>query len=327
MDDEPKALKQEFYKWNERHTFIKLIVLLLIVFLLITLLLTIFYPQIIRENRLLVVFLISVLGGIFLFASVYYLQIGFKTLENSNTDYIKLDSIKDELAQLRETVSHANLIQEAITSEHRDELVALLKTELVNKSVDLASQQVIEKIENKISKSYQFNEIEGVLLKTLERLYKEIDALSRRGNLNLSLGILTTITGLVILGYFVLEIDSFPEDKMAFIAYFIPRLSLVILIEVFAYFFLRLYKSSLSEIKYFQNEMTNVEARLAAIKCSIMMPDTATISDVIRSLSNTERNAVLEKGQTTAEIERAKIEQQNITTISEKVSSILGMKK
>ena len=92
----------------------------------------------------------------------------------------------------------------------------------------------------------------------------EVSALSRRGNLNLSLGIATTIIGLIILGYFVLEIDSIPEDKMAFIAHFIPRLSLVVLIEVFAYFFLKLYKSSLSEIKYFQNEMTNAEAKVGS---------------------------------------------------------------
>ncbi|GAG98790.1 unnamed protein product, partial [marine sediment metagenome] len=43
-------------------------------------------------------------------------------------------------------------------------------------------------------------------------------------------------------------------------------------------------------------------------------------------LSETERNAVLEKDQTTAEIEKAKIEHQNISTISEKVSNILGKK-
>jgi len=38
------------------------------------------------------------------------------------------------------------------------------------------------------------------------------------------------------------------------------------LIELFAYFFLKLYKSDLSEIKYFQNELTNVEMRYAAVR-------------------------------------------------------------
>lgn len=278
-----------------------------------------------------------------------YLQTGFKRNTNANIEYQKhenelrnlrneiehnslldspeLENIKEELTLLKEQANNVNSINQAITAEHRDELVALLKAELIKESTDQAASEVLNKIESKIKSTNQLKEVESVFTRTLERLYDEIKALSRRGNLNLSLGILTTIIGLGILGYFVLEINTIPEDKMAFIAHFIPRLSLVILIEVFAYFFLKLYKSSLSEIKYFQNEMTNTEAKLTAIKCSIMTSDTATTSIVIQALSNTERNSILEKGQTTADIEKSKIEHQNISTITEKVSNLLSTNK
>lgn len=298
--------------------------------------------------------IISLIIPVFLLLSgisvlMIYLQTGFKKTANTELDYIKyeneirnlrnkvehsallskpdLEEIKDELNQLKIQAKQSSSISEAITSEHRDELVSLLKSEILNKSTDETYQNIFEKIEKKVSNLSQIKEIESVFSRTLERLYNEIEALSRRGNLNLSLGILTTIIGLGILGYFVLEIDSIPEDKTAFIAHFIPRLSLVVLIEVFAYFFLKLYKSSLSEIKYFQNEMTNSEAKLAAIKCSIMISDTSATLQVIQVLSNTERNAILEKGQTTAEIEKFKMEQQNISSISEKVSKFLGTNK
>lgn len=99
-----------------------------------------------------------------------------------------------------------------------------------------------------------------------------------------------------------------------------------VFIEVFAYFFLRLYKSSLSEIKYFQNEMTNTEAKLAALKCSLAPVESEAMSHEIKALSETERNAVLEKGQTTAEIEKAKIELQNIANMPERVSKLIGGK-
>ena len=296
----------------------------------------------------------SLLGPLSLLISgmavlMIYLQTGFKKKPAAEIDYIKyeneirnlrnrvehsaslsssdLEVIQEQLKNLREQADHTNSINEAITAEHKEELVSLLKSDILKVSSDEAYKETLEKIKKEVSNSNQLKEVENVFLRTLDRLYSEISALSRRGNLNLSLGILTTIIGLGILGYFVLEIDSIPEDKMAFIAHFIPRLSLVILIEVFAYFFLKLYKSSLSEIKYFQNEMTNAEAKLVAIKCSIMISDTSTTAQVIQALSNTERNAVLEKGQTTAEIEKSKIEQQNISTISEKVSNILGTKK
>jgi hypothetical protein len=298
--------------------------------------------------------LMSILGPASLLMSggavlMIYLQTGFKKKPDEEINYIKyeneisklrnriehsatlstfdLEGIQEQLKTLREHTDQISSINEAITEEHKEEIVLLLKSEILKTSSDEVFKETLEKINQKVSNSNQLKEVESVFLRTLDRLYAEISALSRRGNLNLSLGILTTIIGLGILGYFVLEIDSIPEDKMAFIAHFIPRLSLVILIEVFAYFFLKLYKSSLSEIKYFQNEMTNAEAKLVAIKCSIMTSDETSTSLVIQALSNTERNAILEKGQTTAEIEKSRIEQQNISTISEKVSNIIGTKK
>lgn len=278
-----------------------------------------------------------------------YLQTGFKNRPVDVVDYKRYENelrnlkshlehrdalssedvelIQEKLQHLKERVDQSTSINEAITAEHKEELVQLLKSDILKTSSEGVFTETLEKIKKEVSNSNQFKEVENVFSRTLERLYTEINALSRRGNLNLTLGIVTTIIGLGILGYFVLEIDSIPEDKMAFIAHFIPRLSLVILIEVFAYFFLRLYKSSLSEIKYFQNEMTNAEAKLAALKCSLMTSDAVSTAHVIKTLSNTERNAVLEKGQTTAEIEKSKIEQQNISTISDKVSSLISNKK
>ncbi|MEJ2766872.1 hypothetical protein VV869_23275 [Photobacterium sp. MCCC 1A19761] len=278
-----------------------------------------------------------------------YLQTGFKKRPESNIDYLKyenelrnlrkkmehsvsinpsdLEALKSDLTTLKDQVSNRESLNEAISSEYREELVSVLKKEIIKESKSDAFADVLGNLEEKIKGVNQLKEVEVVFSRTLERLYTEIDSLSRRGNINLGLGILTTIIGLVILGYFVLEIDSVPDDKMAFIAHFIPRLSLVVLIEIFAYFFLKLYKSSLSDIKYFQNEMTNSEAKLAAIKCSIMTSDSSATSSVIHTLASTERNAVLEKGQTTAEIEKAKIEQQNIATISDKVSNFISSKK
>lgn len=250
-----------------------------------------------------------------------------KVEKSSSVDHSVLSDMAAKVSALEERVAKHNSISEAITQDHKDELVELIKDGVLKESSKDIYSSVLGRIEENTKSINQLNEVESVFSRTLERLYAEINALSRRGNLNLTLGIFTTIIGLLILGYFVLEIDSIPEDKMAFIAHFIPRLSLVLLIEVFAYFFLRLYKSSLSEIKFFQNEMTNVEAKLAAIKCSIMISDRESTSNVIHVLSQTERNALLEKGQTTAEIEKAKIEQQNIATISEKVSNLLSIKK
>ncbi|WP_315983120.1 hypothetical protein [Aliamphritea spongicola] len=75
----------------------------------------------------------------------------------------------------------------------------------------------------------------------------------------------------------------------------LPRILLVIFLEIFAYFFLRLYKDGLSEIKYFQNELTNLESKLIALETSYLTKNLASINKSVESLLKTERNFVLEK--------------------------------
>lgn len=41
------------------------------------------------------------------------------------------------------------------------------------------------------------------------------------------------------------------------------------MIELFAYFFLSLYRTSLQKIKYFQNELTNIEAKQIALRAAL----------------------------------------------------------
>jgi hypothetical protein len=166
------------------------------------------------------------------------------------------------------------------------------------------------------------------------RLAQEIASLQRRGNLNLVLGILISFLGLSVLGYYLLidkaQTNGVPppaEDPIAFLIHYIPRLTFVLLIELFAYFFLKLYKNSLSEIKYFQNEPTNIEAKHIALRAAFLA-DSETLSDkAISSLVDTERNHVLEKGQTTVNLERARIDREQWTDIAKTFSSILDFVK
>jgi len=238
-----------------------------------------------------------------------------------------------EIAKLREEVKtlkyeHYNKPSdsEILSAENKNEIVDSLKAKLLNETSQLTALEILNNINEKVSKNDKSGQIDNVFNQTLERLKSETASLGRRGNLNLSLGIVTTIIGLSLLGFFVVETKIIPEDKLTFITSFIPRLSLVILIEVFAYFFLRLYKSTLSEIKYFQNEMTNIEAKYAAIQCAKFTDDKVAFSNAIAALTSTERNALLEKGQTTADIEMAKIENKNISVISEKVMKFIKNK-
>lgn len=160
---------------------------------------------------------------------------------------------------------------------------------------------------------------------TKRRLIREIQDLSRRGNLNLILGITTTLSGLGVLGYAVFN-SPISSNYTELLAHFVPRVSLVLLIEVFAYFFLKLYKQSLGEIKYFQNELTNVESKHLAFEIAVRDGDQGLRSLIVEELAKTERNFVLSKDQTTVELERERISRDTNLGLADSIKQLLKKK-
>ena len=106
----------------------------------------------------------------------------------------------------------------------------------------------------------------------------------------------------------------------------LPRLSFVFIIELFAYFFLRLYKEGLDEIKYFQNELTNIESKLISVEVAYITKNDKTMKESLSILAKTERNFILKKGETTVELERAKSESENMQNILKAIPTFLKNK-
>jgi hypothetical protein len=136
----------------------------------------------------------------------------------------------------------------------------------------------------------------------VNRLTTEISALSRRANTALIIGTVTCVLGVILLGIFsLLSPIEYPSWKSV-IVYYVPRLSVVLFLQVFAYFFLRLYRNGIYEIKYFQNEITNVQARVLALQTGLILNNDDIIKSACRSLIATERNFILKKGEKTIPI-------------------------
>jgi hypothetical protein len=129
-----------------------------------------------------------------------------------------------------------------------------------------------------------------------ERIKSEIYSLRRQSILNLVLGISITIIGMILLWIYINEVALFTSNPEysdgKYLLSFIPRISLVILVEIFAYFFLRLYKNSIDDIKFFQNELTNIESKQIALEYS----DANNIVErkiIIKELMRIDRNRKL----------------------------------
>jgi len=231
-------------------------------------------------------------------------------LEAARTKW-QIEEARNELERARVELERTKSVSARLGDDDKLALIADIKKQLSSE----AAESVLAEIQSGIAASMRRDNRDREILVRFEesraRLSRELQALGFRGNLNLALGAITTVTGLSLLGWSVFqEVSSSINGILGMASHFLPRLTLVILIELFAFFFLSLYKSSLAEIKYFQNEITNLESKQIALKTAVEYGDVTMITAMVASLASTERNHVLSKDQTTVELEKAKIEQQ-----------------
>lgn len=137
----------------------------------------------------------------------------------------------------------------------------------------------------------------------------EIDGLKRRANTNMILGAIIAFVGVLGLVTFILGEPEQPEiDITLLIVHWVTRLSLVSFVEIFAFFFLKMYKTELLSIQYYQDELTSIESRKIALLFSIIHDNQEDISKSIECLVNIDRNFKLDANQTTVDLEKLKTE-------------------
>ncbi|WP_253377364.1 hypothetical protein [unidentified bacterial endosymbiont] len=275
----------------------------------------------------------SSLPILFLFISVVsfsfiYLQSGAKEAPE-RYDSPELEKTIRELALQRQfnTALIAELKRKVEVEQSNKGLSEEERKAIIEGAVAQTSEEAIKTIfehqahtlRENIKESLGFEKLVQSSKDIVMRLRREIADLRLRSNINLLIGMSITAGGLYLLWSTVSMVTTSDLLKQLacqecsngkflknLILPVVPRVSLVLFIEVFAYFFLRLYRDGLSEIKYFQNELTNVESKLAAVEFSFITNNPEGLKLSIDALSKTERNFILEKGQTTVELEKAK---------------------
>lgn len=213
---------------------------------------------------------------------------------------------------------------------------------LIAETVGLIEQSAKEKIWDSLVLSASKAGGQNRLLEPLkveyemskQRLLSEVQALGKRGSVNLALGVVTTATALVILSSVALSTSnpahlwsqspSLQDQVVAMCLFFVPKISLAIFIQVFSLFFLKLYKAGLGEIKYFQNEITNLELKYFGLLAAVASDDATSTSSAVKTLIESERNHVLAQGQTTVELEKHKIEQVSSSEFLKLLPKIIG---
>jgi hypothetical protein len=161
------------------------------------------------------------------------------------------------------------------------------------------------------------NSVNNISKETIKRLNDKISLLRDRSALGLIVGSITSAVTLLILWLFIsstnklLSPSSDPQviytiaDNHFFLLIILPRISAVVILELVALAFFNIAYTSFHQIKYFHNEITNIEMKSMAIEASQI--EKVPI-ELLEELIKTERNYILRKGETTVDIEKAKIQ-------------------
>lgn len=98
------------------------------------------------------------------------------------------------------------------------------------------------------------------------RLHKEIRELNQRARLNLAIGSVVTLVAAGMLFFLVTSAPPDTTTALSLSAHYLPRLSIVVFTEVFAFFFLRLYRNALTDIRAYQVDLTAMTNNATAVE-------------------------------------------------------------
>jgi NADH:ubiquinone oxidoreductase subunit 6 (subunit J) len=224
------------------------------------------------------------------------------------------DKYLNDLQNIREFKRQEELVRDTINRmlNNNPDLASLEKS-IYKKIEEDFENAILKKLEEKFKEDSETKVLTDTILGELNPLIynteKYIDRIQRNSIVNLVIGIVGTIIAISILAFSILS-DKTYSDLEDFTIHLLPRITFVIFIQLFAFFFLRLYKNNLEDGKYFQNELTNLSSKCSALKIAILTKNTDKQSEILTQLSLVERNFKIQKEETLLNIEKAKIEKE-----------------
>lgn len=162
-----------------------------------------------------------------------------------------------------------------------------------------------------------------------ERLKDECNRLNKQAIINLFLCFFIAFILMSYITYtsiFVGDI-KYSSTLQYFIVKYIPKIIAVTSFLTMFLYFVKLYKTNIIDVKYYQNELTNVEIKQASLKTALLSEDKEIINKVTLELLTIERNAIITKEQTSTEIERIKLENEINKDYLNKTWELLSLSK
>lgn len=190
--------------------------------------------------------------------------------------------IEQRLTEIATTVEQLKSAQLDALAGNREELIAALRPTL---PADIAKELESRFVASAIDAA-TINEIRRSFESAYQRLQLELSSLTRRSNLNLVIGVLTTVIAVLLLSYMVLVLGTNGTfaSLTALLSHYVPRVAVVLFIEVFSFFFLRLYRSTLAEMRSYQEDIIALAQRQVAIEMAWTSSDPTARASLAKEL-------------------------------------------
>lgn len=247
---------------------------------------------------------------------------------SSDIDSVQIAKLRAEIERVEQEVKSNQISTDQLSPEQQQSLVDTLKHQLEGAVADDIVRRIEQKYATQLIETAQAQPIRNAFSVAKQRLSKEIESLTRRNNLSLTIGATTTALAVGLLAYLVLgsteqKFTNLPD----LLAHFIPRVSIAAFIEVFSFFFLRLYRSGIQEIKYFQNELTNIDMRVVALESAFLKTPNALTERIAPELASTDRNLPPVSLSKKAGEDGQQVDPKSVIEILDKVGKLLGSGK
>lgn len=192
------------------------------------------------------------------------------------------------------------LPQVKIDEAFQGQLLARLTTESQSALSKFIESEVFKKTSEARFKNTERTEIIDDIDGIVSTYQTEMGSWRRNANVNLLIGLVCAVLGIGVMWQTLVSLSFGTENdsvlKLSDLYHFLARFGLVLIIESVAFFFLKLYREDRSMIRYLRNEITNIELKCLSLKAALSFGAVADLAKVMQSLSATERNFLVKKG-------------------------------
>jgi hypothetical protein len=188
-----------------------------------------------------------------------------------------------------------------IDEAFKGQLIARLTTESQSALASFVESEVFKKTAETRFKESERAHIVNDVDQMISTYQLEMASWRKNANVNLVIGLVCAIVGIAVMWQTLVtlnfQLEASDAWKITDLYRFLARFGLVLIIESVAFFFLKLYREDRSMIRYLRNEITNLESKCLSLKAALVFGSAADMTKVLQSLSATERNFVVKKGE------------------------------